>query len=74
MRICQFEPWMKFEKGKNTASEERALPQQGIRMDAQCTHLLGKTLLVWNYTHLTEEKDKRSPEERYAAIYHEVHE
>ena len=58
MRICQFEPWMKFEKGVKPASEERALPKQGVSMDTQCTHLLGTTLVIWNYTHLTEEKDK----------------
>ena len=74
MRICQFEPWMQFKNSRNPASEERALPEQGRRMDAQCTHLLGTTLLIWNYTHLTEEKDQRSPEERCAALDQEHHE
>jgi len=50
LRLCSFRPWYRYMQASFPIPEHRALPAT----DAQCTHLLGTTLLYWSYAHLTD--------------------
>jgi len=45
LRLCSFRPWYRYMTRSFPILEHRALPAT----DAQCTHLLGTTLLYWSY-------------------------
>ena len=48
LRLCSFRPWYRYMQASFPIPEHRALPAT----DAQCTQLLGTTLLYWSYVHL----------------------
>ena len=50
LRLCSFKPWYRYMQASFPIPEHHALPAT----DAQCTHLLGTTLLYWSYVHLTD--------------------
>ena len=50
LRLCSFKPWYRYMQTSFPIPEHHALPAT----DAQCTHLLGTTLLYWSYVHLTD--------------------
>ena len=50
LRLCPLRPWYRYMQTSFPIPEHRALPAT----DAQCTHLLGTTLLYWSYVHLTD--------------------
>ena len=51
LRICPFRPWYRYMRLSFPIPEHRALPAT----DAQCTHLLGTTLLYYPYVHLSDD-------------------
>ena len=52
LRIRKYRPWIVYMVKNFWCPEHLALPSH----DSQCRFLLGTTLLVWTYVHLTEEK------------------
>ena len=52
LRIRKYRPWIVYMVKNFWCPEHLALPSD----DSQCRSLLGTTLLVWTYVHLTEEK------------------
>ena len=48
LRMCPFRPWHRHIKSSFPIPEAYAIPAS----DAQCTHLLGTTLLYYTYVHL----------------------
>ena len=50
LRLCSFRPWYRYMTRSFPIPEHRALQAT----DAQCTHLLGTTLLYWSYVHRTD--------------------
>ena len=50
LRMCPFRPWHRHIRSSFPIPEDHAIPAH----DGQCKHLLGTTLLYYNYVHLTE--------------------